>query len=122
MRFGDILKKTRNDIGLNQVELANKLGISKQIVSKYERNEVLPSVSTLNDIATALGCSTDYLLGRVPNKDMALLEGEYNGERVKIIMDLKDKEEIIKNNEAKIKELEQACLELVLENRKLKNN
>ena len=48
---------------MNQVELAEKLGISKQSVSNWENDNIQPSVEMLVKIARAFSVSTDYLLG-----------------------------------------------------------
>lgn len=49
---------------MNQVEFANLLGVSKQCVSNWENDNVLPSIEMLIKIADALKVKTDYLLGR----------------------------------------------------------
>lgn len=61
--FTDRLKECRESQGLSQVELADKIGISKDLYNKYERTVTRPSFETLCNIATALNVSTDYLLG-----------------------------------------------------------
>lgn len=60
--LGDQIKSLRTAQKLNQVELAQKLGISKQSVSNWENNNILPSVEMVKKIATFFSCSTDYLL------------------------------------------------------------
>jgi DNA-binding XRE family transcriptional regulator len=49
---------------LNQVEFANLVGVSKQCVSNWENDNVLPSIEMLTKIANIFKVSTDYLLGR----------------------------------------------------------
>ncbi len=60
--LGDQIKKMRLAYGLNQVQLADKLGVSKQSVSNWENNNILPSVDLLLRISDFFSCSTDYLL------------------------------------------------------------
>ena len=60
--FGDIIKKLRTAHNLNQVQLAGKLNISKQTVSNWENNNILPSIEMLVKIAQFFMVSTDYLL------------------------------------------------------------
>lgn len=60
--FGDIIKKLRTAHNLNQVQLAGKLNISKQTVSNWENNNILPSIEMLVKIARFFMVSTDYLL------------------------------------------------------------
>ena len=54
--------------GLNQVEFATKLGVTKQCVSNWENDNVLPSIDMLVKIANFFNVSTDFLLGRTPAK------------------------------------------------------
>ena len=60
--FGDIIKSLRKAHNLNQVQLAEKLNITKQTVSNWENNNILPSIEMLIKIATFFSVSTDYLL------------------------------------------------------------
>ncbi|MEF2879992.1 MAG: helix-turn-helix transcriptional regulator [Blautia sp.] len=60
--FGDIIKKLRISHNLNQVQLADKLNISKQTVSNWENNNILPSIEMLIKISKFFSVSTDYLL------------------------------------------------------------
>ncbi len=65
-RIYDIRKK-RN---LSQGELADKLDVSRQTVSKWENNMCLPEVEKLLQLSEALGVTTDYLLKGVAEKDI----------------------------------------------------
>ena len=58
------IKKLRLGMGLNQVEFAKKLNITKQCVSNWENDNVLPSIDMLMKLADLFKVSTDYLLGR----------------------------------------------------------
>jgi len=58
------IKKLRIGQGLSQVEFSNKLGVTKQCVSNWENDNVLPSIEMLVKIADLFLVSTDYLLGR----------------------------------------------------------
>lgn len=62
--FGEILKELRTEKKLGQVELAKKLGVSKSIISLWERGESEPTLSKLNLIADFFGVTIDYLAGR----------------------------------------------------------
>ncbi len=61
--FAKRLAMLRQEKGLTQQRLADKLGLTAQAISKYETGGSLPEIDTLKAIATVLGCSTDYLLG-----------------------------------------------------------
>lgn len=60
--LGDRIKALRKARKLSQIELAQKLNISKQSVSNWENNNILPSIEMLKKIAVFFSCSTDYLL------------------------------------------------------------
>lgn len=60
--FGEQLKKLRLSHNLSQVELGNKLSVSKLTISNWENNNIMPSVDKLREIAQYFSCSTDYLL------------------------------------------------------------
>lgn len=58
------IKKLRIQKGMNQIELANALGVSKQCISNWENDNVLPSITMLMSLSDFFGVTTDYLLGR----------------------------------------------------------
>lgn len=60
--FGDTIKSLRISYNLNQVQLAKDLNVSKQTVSNWENNNILPSVEMLIKIAHYFSVTTDYLL------------------------------------------------------------
>ena len=62
MTFGEKLKKIRTDKGLSQDELAEILGTSKQVISRYETNQRVPKVTVVSDYAQKLNVSLTYLL------------------------------------------------------------
>lgn len=63
MTFAENIRKYRNARELTQEELAEKVGVSGQAVSKWETNDTLPDTSILPDIADALDISIDMLFG-----------------------------------------------------------
>lgn len=52
----------RKRAGLSQEALAEKLGVSRQAVSKWETGEAVPELSKLVLLAAAFGVTTDWLL------------------------------------------------------------
>lgn len=66
--FGEQIRKLRIAKGLSQVQLANKLSVSKQSVSNWESNNITPSIDLLTKIAHYFSCSADYLL-EIDNPD-----------------------------------------------------
>ena len=61
--LGEQIKKLRMNKGISQVQLADKLNITKQSVSNWENEYIMPSVDMLIKIANFFNVSTDYLLG-----------------------------------------------------------
>lgn len=57
------IKQLREKRGLIQEILAAELGITQQMLSKYERDVTLIKVDILKKIATHFNVTTDYLLG-----------------------------------------------------------
>lgn len=60
--FGDVIRNLRLSNNLSQVQLAQKLDVSKQTVSNWENNNILPSIEMLIKISDYFSVSTDYLL------------------------------------------------------------
>ena len=61
--FGKRIRSLRKSRNLSQVQLAEKLFTSKQSVSNWENNNILPSVEMLMRTANYFSVSTDFLLG-----------------------------------------------------------
>lgn len=68
------IKELRISHGLNQVELGEKLSVTKQTISNWENNNIQPSIDMLIKIADFFGVSTDYLLER-ENKATLCVDG-----------------------------------------------
>lgn len=60
--FDDRLVKARKEKGFTQEELALRLGVTPQAVSKWERGVGYPDIELLFYICEVLQCSTDYML------------------------------------------------------------
>lgn len=58
------IKELRLSKNLSQKELAEILGCNQTAVGKYERGQLEPNITTLNQLADFFGCSIDYLVGR----------------------------------------------------------
>ena len=57
------LEELRISYNLTQKQLADKLGVTKQTVSNWENDNILPSIETLMRICQFFNVSTDYVLG-----------------------------------------------------------
>lgn len=60
--FGENIKRLRTAHNLSQVQLADELNVSKQTVSNWENNNILPSIEMLLKISRFFSVSTDFLL------------------------------------------------------------
>lgn len=60
--IGTQIKKLRTARRLSQVELGKALGVSKQSVSNWENDNILPSVEIIIKLSKFFSCSADYLL------------------------------------------------------------
>ena len=63
--IGERISHARMRRGWNQSELARQLGKPRQHLSQIEQGKQQPRAELLTELATILGVSTDYLLGRV---------------------------------------------------------
>lgn len=61
------IRKLRKDFNISQVMLAKELGVTKQCVSNWENDNILPSIEMLIKIAKYFNVSTDYLLDISPD-------------------------------------------------------
>lgn len=64
MEFKDRLKQYRLDNNITQEELASKLFVSRQAISKYETGRSYPSFETMTAIANLIGISLDELISK----------------------------------------------------------
>jgi transcriptional regulator with XRE-family HTH domain len=61
--FGTKLKELRKGAGMTQTTLANRLNMTKSIVSYYEHHERAPSPEVMIRLSEIFHVTTDYLLG-----------------------------------------------------------
>jgi transcriptional regulator with XRE-family HTH domain len=64
MDFGNLVSELRKQKGISQTDLATRLAIHKNVLGRYERNEVFPSIDIARKIADILDVSLDYLTGK----------------------------------------------------------
>ncbi len=62
--FGERLRRTREDKGLSQGDLAHKTGLQPSAISHFESGRRSPSFDNLKRLADALAVTIDYLMGR----------------------------------------------------------
>ena len=63
MTLGQNLQAARKAKGLSQETLAEKIGVSRQALGKWEKDTALPGLDNLQAAAQVLGVSVDTLLG-----------------------------------------------------------
>ncbi len=101
--FGKRIAELRKDLKLSQTQLAKQLNTSVSVISRYERDEMTPSVETAKKLASLLNTSVGYLLGE--NNDAHLFK---NPEMLKRFQDIaqfndEDKKYILYTLDALIK-------------------
>lgn len=79
--IGERLRLVREKAGWSQQRLADELGVSDKMVSKYEQSRANPSIDRLIQLHDIFGCSIDYLLGLAAepymfSQEQRLLPGE----------------------------------------------
>ena len=74
--FSFHFKRLRERKGLTQKEVAERLIIAPQSVSKWERGECLPSLEFLPDIAKILSCEIGELFMEIPENEETMLKAD----------------------------------------------
>lgn len=64
--MGRLIAARRKALGLTQMQLADRLGVTDRAVSRWERGIGAPDISILTPLAAALEITTDELLGGQP--------------------------------------------------------
>jgi transcriptional regulator with XRE-family HTH domain len=62
MIFSEKLQLLRKNMGLTQEELAEKIGVSRQAVAKWEAGQVYPDIFNLIQVSDLMNVSVDYLV------------------------------------------------------------
>ena len=91
-KIGQFIKKLRNEKGLTQSQLAEKLNISFQSVSKWEVGETLPDTNILLLLCNELDTTVDTLLngGVIINKQRKIIKAESIVEGFKYLEKVKE--------------------------------
>ena len=91
--FGNTLKTLRLYNKMTQAQLAQKLGLTKSVISAYENGLRLPSYDILIHIAKIFKVTTDYLLNVEPpnNIDLSGLSAAEKEALLKLIQAMKQK-------------------------------
>lgn len=89
--FGQRFSRLRKNKGYTQDDIANKVNVSSQAVSKWENDINMPDVGILLNLGELLGVSTDELLGKetpVPAKyEPGTVQKDFNRLMFRIVVD-----------------------------------
>ncbi len=66
--IGDRIYSLRKKLGLSQEEFANRIGVTRQVVSKWEMNQVIPLTDKLEKISEEFNISYDEILRDMDSK------------------------------------------------------
>ena len=92
-KIGKKICSLRKEQNMTQVELADRLGISYQAVSNWERGNSMPDISKLPELAAIFNISLDDLIG----ERSILVEAAVNNELVERIAQSEISEEDVDN-------------------------
>jgi len=86
MRIGEKIQILRKQNDISQEQLAEKLSISRQAISKWETGECLPDIENIVRLSSLFDVSTDYLLkayhSEAPMADHAPTSAEFDAESI----------------------------------------
>lgn len=84
--FGQRFSRLRKNKGLTQEDVATKINITAQAVSKWENDISLPDILILPELSDLLGVSLDELLGKEVSKPMEIVPEEKRKDINKLIL------------------------------------
>ena len=86
VNFSENIKKLRRQQHMTQKELAERIGISKAMISAYETEMRYPSYDVLIKLAAVFGITTDFLLGLEKKNTVDITD--LDEEEIQIVVDL----------------------------------
>jgi len=85
--LGERISLTMKEQGLNQTQLAERLGVVPSYISKAIKGELMPTADKLIQISEILRTTTDYLLGIVSD-GIPFYSDYFNGQELRITLNL----------------------------------
>lgn len=76
--LGEKLKSARKSVGLTQEQLAEKLLVSRQAITKWEADKGMPDIENLKQLSKLLNISIDYLLDSGERIDLSVMREPIN--------------------------------------------
>ena len=70
LNIGSKISLLRKEKGWSQTELAKKLNTSVSVISRYERDEMTPSIEAAKKLADLLNSTVGYLLGETEESNI----------------------------------------------------
>ena len=92
MKFADNLKKIRKSKNISQEELAEKVGVSRQSVSKWETSEAYPEMNNMLELCKIFKCN----LGDLVNDNMVDLDSLDEEVKMSVVKFKKEKQKQMK--------------------------
>ena len=91
-KFGGYLSRLRKNADMTQSELADKLYLTRQAISRYELGDSFPDISILISISEIFGVSLDKLInsGEPTKAESLILESVADGKTDTVVGDVKD--------------------------------
>ncbi|MEO0562122.1 MAG: helix-turn-helix transcriptional regulator [Chloroflexota bacterium] len=84
------LKKLRNQQGISQYELADRLGTNQTQVMRWESGKVNPTGESITMIADYFDVTTDYLLGRTNEPHIEIGTSDLSDDEQQLIQLVRD--------------------------------
>lgn len=63
MTLGEIIKHYRSQLNMSQTELGDRIGVSRQAVTKWETDTGIPDINNIKSLAKVFHISIDTLWG-----------------------------------------------------------
>ena len=95
MTLGKKIKDIRKRFGLSQESLAEIISVSRQAITKWERDEGLPDVSNLQELSKVFNLTVDYLLDN--DNSLPALSMKKELDKDKYEMNVKGYKQILKD-------------------------
>lgn len=97
MTVGDRIKNRRKELNMTMEELADKIGVKRWTINKYEKNQIDFSLSTIKALHSALNISYIELLDDDDSEDREILSAYHRAsnekqETVRAVLRLPEKE------------------------------